>query len=398
MEAMIRINPHGGAGSFQGWRDVTGLLRGSVKLTQRSESTEWGYGLIGFGDTKLSLADPRGEWAPEMHPNSLFARGRMDGSLVEIRYPIVRGGSVADAVVFQGEITTKNSESMWKDGISTLQVQPYTAVFKNTSISAGTIVRGQGVPSALQAMFGVSKISSLLQNTDISGLVIPDVVDLKISQEADLLDSEDTALDTLQRLLQPLDALASYNTTNETLEIYTRGNLNAGTAYTSDPMDLIDILALKRGSERVYNVLHISTGLEDEREETISLTDQPSINRFGSRDIDLDLSWIRNRDVIVDVGRYLIQRLARPRQMLKVKTDSWSIPPDTLHIGLHINLGIRPMQDDVLGWGQGTWSQLKLRNNRIPTITGMWYVEEIQRDITKDEMTLTLREVFTNGT
>ena len=390
MEARIEINPRAGAGGEQGWVRVHERQLAGVKITQRADRNEWSYGIANFGDAKFRLADPKGEWGPPSMPNSRFALGGMEGSRVRVRMPISRGSNQY-VTIWRGELTSKLSGNERKVGESVLEgAGRNISILNDAVVGGGNIQAGFGVDEILNAIFQVQAVADRVRSINTTGLMRIPLVDLVVEDEAALLGEDRRVKDILESILKPLDGMVSFLPNSGIVAVFTRG-VNPGLLHVQTIDRAIDVLKASAGSERVHNQAVIETGLEDEDEE-ITVTDQVSVDRYGLKDYDLDLSWLRSREASVQVGRYINQRIGVPRQSITIVTDAWAIDPRNVFVGNHVELAVHERSSGA-GWGDAVYNDLRYRRGRLPTITGRFYIEEIEWMLANDTLKLTLREV-----
>ncbi len=386
---LIEIAPLGGAGAFLDWEEVQEFTLGGMELTQRAERTAWNYGVIRFGDARIRLADPYGKWAPPMFPNSKFAIGGQEGSKFRVRFPSTRGGDI-DTTIWRGTITSKASMTGWAKGETLLQARPINSIYKDAVIQGGNIVSGNGITEILTAIYNIKVIDDLFDQHQES-LGSPGAVSLTVSDESELTGDGFEVLEVLENILKPLDGLVSYDMNGNVPLIFTRGTMPDG--YGTVALDhVIDIMEVSMGVEQVFNEIVVETGLTG-NDETVTEQNTLSIEQFGLRSTTINLKWVKSRDVAISVAKYLLSRLSYPRQMLKVLVDAWAIPPANVFVGQHLELNLHQNTPERTGWGQGGYSKLRLKPNRIPSFSGTWYIEVAKWKLDDDTIELTLREV-----
>jgi len=370
--------------------DITEYVVSVNVIVQRPERNKWVYGIVSAGEVRLTLRD-NGMFGPQTSASSLFSYYGRDRARLRIMYPSVRGGA-ADVVVWDGWTTSKDTSTSPSAGTTTLLARTLDAVLIDEVISAGNIVNGLTLPQIVARVFNEASVAQSLPGALLLSLVDPVQGGLALANGAELLGDERRANETLQKLLSVTDGLLSYDFNAARPLVFTRGDLDT-TAYPAQMLDnILDIKREEDGGEGVRNQFVIETGLEG-ADAKVVVENEPSIHTYGLRSAELDCKWINDSEACIQIGEYLVARLAHPRAAVQVMVSAWEISPLKTIVGQRLEVAVPPSAAaGAVGYGSGNHAGVRYARTRHERIQGAYWIEEVSRDVRADTATLLLRQ------
>lgn len=388
MEARITVQPLFTQTQYAEEVEIQERVLNNITLSSRAEKDDWSYGIASYGSVNITLADIERRF-DEDTPTSVFAQQGKDRAIVRIYMPDAQGGSPT-TLVWQGLATTKASRSAPNDGQSRILARPVNSIIRESAVVAGTVVNNQTLPTAINAVLNEANINRAIVRSAIYPFA-RDIQNIQIRDAAALTEDNTSAEDTLQGALRVMDGLFSYDFAQGRALLFPRGGLPTTDYPTITLNNPLNILESKTGTEQVYNEIVVKTGVEATPE--IVMRSEASIAAYGLRTIDIEGEWIGNLNAARDVALYLLNRLSRPRRVIKLKLGGWDIPPSRSIIGQTIQLNaVAPTPIFGNQWGSRNWGGFAYTQERYRAVQGLFYIEELQRQLVTDTITVTLRE------
>lgn len=389
MEARFYLQPLFREGEYLNEMDITDYVLNSSIIVQRPERNKWTYGIVSAGEVRLTLRDD-GRFGPRSSSGSLFSYYGRDHARLRIAYPSVRAGA-PDITVWRGFTTGKDTSSSIDQGTTSLFARTLDSVLIDEVISAGNIVNGLTIPEIVSRIFNEAPVADALPGSLLLDLHDPVQGGLTLANGNELLGDDRRASEALQQILAVSDGLLSYDFHIQRPIVFSRGDLGLNSYPEETLNDALDIKMIEDGSEGVRNQFIITTGLEG-RDAKIVIESEPSIHTHGLREVELDCSWIGDREACVQIGEYLRSRLSAPRESVKLSLTAWQLPPEKTAVGQRVAVDIAPGTPlDEPGYGTGNYGAARYQSVRHDRVQGSFWIEEVSREVMTDTVTVSMR-------
>ncbi len=395
MKARVYLQPLANAsGAYAPEVEITDCIIGSLDFGAKAEKNKWGYGVPAVGSMRLRLADREGRFSSEANGNSMFALAGRDHARVRVEYSIDAAEEQGYEVAWRGFVSSRGTESSPTDGISELLVRDSTSILHDVGLPPGSVAAGATESSILTAVFNIPEVYTRVSSIR-SHYYDPVAQGFEIASEAKFAKSGDSAADVLNRIFEPLDVLLSHDYTTDAVIAFSRGAISDSerpfASISSD--DIIDLLQVNDGTERIYNRIAVMLGAEGKEDGDILLYEnRGSIDRWGLNALDLDLNYIYSRESGILLGEHLLERLSYPRREVKIKMPVFALPASQRLIGQGIDLHLSP-KSGVGGttYGVGRHGGSRYQTGAYQKISGSYYIHELDYKALDDSMVLTLR-------
>ena len=389
MRATVTLTPKLTSDSWGLKRTLNGLLAPGLLAQQRTERSEWEYGLIRSGDLRLKLNDPTGRYEPTGSTGSVFSGAGCEGAMVEVTLPDAAGDPV---VVWRGAVTGAESRHLPARGVTELLARSTDSALRDAVLSPGALRAGQSMAQIFAAIAAVARVNAAVSGvTTELAEILPGGV--KLGAPALLAAAERAVVPVAEAILQAHDAILTYHPSTNALAAVSRGLSSATPHEIKTVSDIIDI---ESGTAAVRNRFQIATGFGG-ADATLRIESESSIARYGLHGVSLDLSWVGSVAQAAVIGGYLLDRLWIPRRKVQLVVEELDLPPSLFHVGANIRLAVPPLvpvQATRVGDVRYRVGEAitKVAPQSRATLTGDFWIEGIRHDLEREELTLTLRE------